>query len=420
MRTASLAILICLLASACMSPPPTPRHTPVTVTTTFPARPPAPSSTAEGYPQLGGIAPGSLISATLFDTIDPRMIFSDATAWRLRYMTTSAIDGKPIESTGLVIVPGGTPPEGGWPVVAYNHGNTGIQPSCGPSQYDDMLNQWGGGTLLLYDFAVVMADYEGLGGPGTGTHSFLNAAAMGRNIIDAVRAARHLRPDIGTRWAAYGGSLGALATWGANEQASTYGTDLDLVGAAAWSPPVDVSTLPAKARAGTITRDQMHLYFLAIMSLKASTHPEMNLEDYLHGVMYENRDLLATCIGPSVREATKVIKGAVPSDLVPVNDEAERQMTEWLKRMAVPQQRAAAPMLVFYGTADQLVDQSWVETAIDRACELGDTVEWVKGPGEGHGDINADMAFPWTRARFAGQAPINKCLQGPIRPSGLK
>jgi alpha-beta hydrolase superfamily lysophospholipase len=402
------------LSTGCLAPPPAPDHAPVTVTTTLPAHPPPIPSTAAGYPQLGGTEPGALISATEFDTIDPRITATGATAWRIRYMSTSAVGNAPVEVTGLVIVPGGSPPDGGWQVIAFDHGNTGITPDCGPSLYEDLTNQWGPTTvLMMHGFALVMTDYEGLG--GSGHHPFLNAAPLGRDVIDAVRAARHLRPDIGSRWAAFGGSLGGLATWAANEQATTYGAGLDLVGAASWVPLVNVSELPAKAMQRRLTHDQLHLYFAVIMALKDTTHPEIDLTRYIHGAMYENRELLMVCEGPRVNDALAVLKNADPEDLVPADDAAERQMTQWLAEMAVPQQRTAAPMIVIYGSRDLLVDQPWVETAIDRACAMGDTIQWVLRPGEGHGDIDASQAFAWVRARFDNQAPINRCPAGPIR-----
>ncbi len=413
-RLVTVVVLVSAFATACLSPPPALPHAPVTVTTTFPSHPAPLPNTAEGYPQLGGTEPGSLVSVSAFDTIDPRITVTGSTAYRLHYISTSAVGNAPVEVTGLIVVPGGTAPDGGWPVIAFNHGNTGIAQGCGPSLYEDLLNQWSPAAVwLLHGYAVVMADYEGLG--LSGQHAFLNSAALGRNVIDAVRAARHVRPDIGSRWGAFGGSLGGLATWAANEQASTYGAGLDLVGAAAWVPVANVAELPVKARNRTLTRDQLHVYFAAVMGLKATTHPELDLTRYMRGGFYENRELLLECTGPRVADAVKFLQKADPGDLVPADDEAVSQLSQWLGEIGLPQQRTAAPMLVIYGSADTLVDQAWIETAIDKACAMGDTIEWELHPGEGHGDIDAQKAFPWLRARFDGQTAVNKCPTGPIK-----
>lgn len=402
--------IIMLTMTGCLAPPAEMAHNGVTVTTTFnPRSAPEPAAAGE-YPQLGGTAPGSLISMTDFDLIDPRITVTGASAYRIRYISTSASDA-PVEVTGAAFLPQGTPPENGWQVVAFNHGNTGIDSDCGPSLYDDLLSQWIPiSVLLLHGFAVVASDYEGLGGDGV--HPFLDSTILGRNVIDAVRAIRHMDPGVGNRWAGFGGSLGGLATWAANEVAATpYGDGLELVGAAAWVPVVDLSELPAKAAAGTLTRDQLHMYFLAIMGLQRSTHPDMDLQLYLRGSMYENRDVLLVCNGPGVLKALDVLRVADPADLKPATPEAEQQMRDWLYEIAVPKRAGAAPMLVIYGSIDQLVDRAWIEAALQKSCDMGSTIQWVLRPGEGHGDIDASMAFPWIRSRFDGQVPINRCLQ---------
>jgi len=407
---AALALTVGLGLTACMSIPPKLPYTVAPVTTTFPDHPGNGTADPSAYPQLGGTAPGSLTSMTKFDLIDPRITITGASAWRIRYMSTSST-GEPVEVTGVAFLPSGKPPDGGWQVVAFNHGNTGIDSDCGPSLYDDLLSQWIPiSVLLLHGFAVVASDYEGLG--GFGTHPFLDSEALGRNVIDGVRAVRHMDPSIGARWAAFGGSLGGLATWAANEMAATdYGNGLDLVGAAAWVPVVNVSELPAKAMAGTLTHDQLHMYFLAIMGLKRSTHPDLDLTQYMRGSFYENRDTLIVCNGPGVVKALEVLKAADPKDLAPASVEAEQQMQRWLTELAVPKRKAAAPMLVLYGTDDKLVDRAWIETALQGSCAMGSTIEWIMRPGEGHGDINAEMAFPWVRSMFDHQKPINKCLE---------
>ncbi|WP_142239546.1 lipase family protein [Mycobacterium sp. ST-F2] len=408
MKLSTALMIVGLVLTGCTSNHDDLSYKSVPVTTTIPTKPSMQVEPGADYPQLGGAAPGSLLSAEPFELIDPRVTITGASAYRIRYMSLSW-DDRPVEVTGVVLVPSGTPPEKGFELVAFNHGNTGIDSDCGPSLYDDLLNQWlPVSVLLLHGFAIVASDYEGLG--GFGVHPFLDSKVLGRNVIDGVRAARHLSPLMGTRWAAFGGSLGGLATWAANEQVEAgYGDGLDLVGTAAWVPVVNVSELPAKAKAGTLTHDQLHMYFLAIMGLKRSSHPDIDLTQYIHGSMYENRDVLLLCSGPGVPKGMEVLAHADPADLIPASDEAMNQMQQWLAELAVPKRKAAAPMLVLYGSEDQLVDRPWIETALKESCAMGSTIQWVLRPGEGHGDINAEMAFPWVRSMFDGEKPINRC-----------
>jgi dipeptidyl aminopeptidase/acylaminoacyl peptidase len=64
--------------------------------------------------------------------------------------------------SGTLYTPKGTPPSGGWPVVAWAHGTLGVADSCAPSWTTHIprdaayINQW-----LKQGFAVVATDYQG-------------------------------------------------------------------------------------------------------------------------------------------------------------------------------------------------------------------------------------------------------------------
>lgn len=397
-----------------MAPPPALPHAPVDVVTSFAPRPPSPPSVAPGYPQLGGTEPGSLVAATEFTSIDPNIVATGATAWRIRYVSTSAVADAPVEVTGVVLVPGGEAPYDGWQVVAYNHPNTGILPGCGPSESEDLANQWGPVTALLQRrFAVVMTDYEGLG--GAGRHAFLDSAALGRNVIDAVRAARHLRPDIGVRWAAFGTALGGLASWAANEQASSYGSDTVLVGAVARVPWVNPAGLAVKAGNGDLTPEQRAVYFQAIMAAQA-TNPDFDPTRFIRGATFDRRDELLSCKAAPATEEIEPMALLDPADLA-LDAGAQWEMANLMNQVSVPQQPTIAPMLVIYSATDPIIEQDWVETAIDRGCDMGDTIEWtLRRPGIDDDDMNAIGVLPWMRARFDDVSPVNLCPPDPNRP----
>src|SRR5205823_5917734 len=46
------------------------------------------------------------------------------------------IDGSPTAESGMVTVPRGKPPKGGWPLITWAHGTTGIADQCAPSTDD--------------------------------------------------------------------------------------------------------------------------------------------------------------------------------------------------------------------------------------------------------------------------------------------
>jgi hypothetical protein len=87
-------------------------------------------------------------------------------AHRVLYRSTDS-GGKPIAVSGIVIVPRGSPPPEGWPIVAWAHPTSGIVPRCAPSLAIFLFQQIAGSrTLLKRGYAIAATDYPGLGTPG--------------------------------------------------------------------------------------------------------------------------------------------------------------------------------------------------------------------------------------------------------------
>lgn len=359
-------------------------------------------------PILGGTAPGSLISWTPIDDIADDIDELGATATRVVYRSTSGTNGEPTEVSGTVVVPGGRAPEGGWPIVSFGHGTTGVLNNCGPSEYANLLGSAPiVAALVLNGYAVAMTDYQGLGLDG-GYHPYLDSKTFGYNMIDAVRAARNFLPNLSSRWAAYGVSLGGMAAWAASDRNAEYGGGLDLVGTAAIVPVSDMAGLADSAAAGTLTRAQFPLLMYALHGL-AITHPEMNLDDYRSGLARDRWDDFMQCVPPGSDAVPELVAGLKASDLRPANQEATDRLRGWLSDMALPKQKSNSPLLVMYGSEDDLILEPWTEKALNRACESGDVVEYELHRGEGHGNLDSSRSVPWVKARFAGQRVVNTC-----------
>jgi pimeloyl-ACP methyl ester carboxylesterase len=360
-------------------------------------------------PDLTDDGAGSVIESVAFDkNVDLNEI--GAIVRRIVYRSTSGVNGEPTEVSGIVAIPSGDPPRGGWPIVAFGHGTTGVLNECAPSNYPNLL---GSGSivaaLVLNGFVVAMTDYQGLGVPGY-HHPYLDSTTFGYNMIDAVRAARRVVPDTQTRWAAYGVSLGGMAAWAAADRASTYGDkSLQLVGTAALVPVSDMSGLADEAAGETLTRDQVPLLIYALQALKWS-HPELDLDDYRSGAAARNWDTVLQCIPKDFPvEPQRSINEIQPADLRPATQEATDELRTLLKEMALPKQPITGPMLAMYGTADPLVNAAWTRDALATACGQGDTIEIVERIGEGHADLDSSPSLPWVKNRFNGIAPINSC-----------
>jgi pimeloyl-ACP methyl ester carboxylesterase len=165
---------------------------------------------------------------------------------RLVLYRSTGVDGKSAAVSGTVTIPRGKAPKGGWPVVTYAHGTTGIADRCAPSRDGSaplvsyaypLLQRW-----VKAGYAVVRTDYTGLGTPGD--HPYLVGKPEGDSVLDIVRAARKLDKRIGKRVVIAGHSQGGQAALFAAAQAPGYTPDLKIRGTLALAP---VSHLAAQA-----------------------------------------------------------------------------------------------------------------------------------------------------------------------------
>ena len=146
------------------------------------------------------------------------------------------VNGQETQATALVFTPQTVKPAGGWPLVVWAHGTTGVADACAPSRQGLKGNEYFIAKLLAAGYAVVAPDYEGLGEPsGKESHPFLNLKSAAYSITDAVVAASKLLDNTAeTRWSVVGHSQGGHAALGAAQYASR--AQLNYKGAIAIAP----------------------------------------------------------------------------------------------------------------------------------------------------------------------------------------
>ncbi|WP_299570622.1 alpha/beta fold hydrolase [uncultured Williamsia sp.] len=358
-------------------------------------------------PVLGGSAPGSLVSVRPLEG-NVQLEDVDARVERVVYRSTSGIDGSRTEVSGVVAIPPGTPPKGGWPVIAFGHGTTGVLDKCAPSLYDTLVgNSSMMASMIQSGFAVTLPDFQGLGVKGY-LNPFLDGATYGNNMIDSVRAARALDPTaVSTNWVAFGHSLGGLAAWGAADRDASYGGGMSLKGTMAMAPPADMSGLADAAQAGTLTGDQRVALIFALQSL-SWTNPTLDLNRYRSPSLAQKWPLLLDCTA-NLDVVLKTRESVTNADLKPDTQADTDRLRALLEQWALPKNPLDAPMLLMFGTKDELVDWQWTQAAADKACRIGGAIEIDKRMGEGHGDLQSDRGLPWLKDRIAGQAANNTC-----------
>lgn len=364
---------------------------------------PAPIGSAD----LAGSGPGTLLSATTMPGVTSTFDGQGVRAARVVYRSTEGDTGAQSIVSGSVLVPDGKAPKDGWPVVALGHGTLGIDNNCAPSLSPTLMNLLPIAQVVIkLGYAVALPDYQGLGVKGI--HPYSDARTAGLNMIDAVRAARHVFGDVSTTWAAFGDSQGGAAAWAANEQAGPYAPELKLVGAVAISPAADITGLVAKSQAGNLTTEQRPVLQALIESL-ARLHPDLNRDDYRHGGAARYWNVLSDCSSAGAYKRGVAAEQLGPRDFVPVNQAAYDQLQNLLQAWAIPQRRLTAPLYVWYGGQDPYIDAGWTRAAIGRACALGGPVTITFDPKGEHNPTEAQAMLDWMADRFAGKQVTNDC-----------
>ena len=133
----------------------------------------------------------------------------ELSAYRILYHSRTA-HGEDVAVSAVVLVPDGTPPKGGWPVIAWAHEFRGAARQCAPSLFRNI----GVGPLLaMYanlGYAVVATDYAGLGVDSGKPVIDMESNAM--DVIYSVAAAHAAVKEIGAKWIAVGAFQGAMAS----------------------------------------------------------------------------------------------------------------------------------------------------------------------------------------------------------------
>jgi pimeloyl-ACP methyl ester carboxylesterase len=163
-------------------------------------------------------------------------------AWRIMYTSTTT-DGDPVVVTGVVITPFGIAPSDGRTVLAWSHPTTGAARGCAPSYgFDPFSGIEGLRLFLARGYTVVATDYAGMGVDGP--DSYLVGGTEGRNVLDAVRAARSIgATQAGADVVLWGHSQGGQAALFAAEQAADYAPELDIEAVAVAAPAADLGGL---------------------------------------------------------------------------------------------------------------------------------------------------------------------------------
>jgi pimeloyl-ACP methyl ester carboxylesterase len=324
-----------------------------------------------------------------------------ARTWLVLYRSTS-LDGRPIAVSGSISIPRGTPPRGGWPVVSWAPGTTGVAARCAATRIPGSeavnyvvpeLNSW-----LRRGYAVLRTDYEGLGVPG-GRFSYLIGHSEARGVLDIVRAARAIDARIGRRLVIAGHSQGGQAALFAAADAPHWVPELRLRGVAALAPPNHLARGLRPILAMTKPSALSAIVAATLASMGEYASPPLSLPQVLTP--------RALALAPTLRTRC-FYELAVPTSpwatLAPA-DVRREDVADGLSPVLDAQNpalRIRVPVLLPYGLADTTVPPASVRLLIRELRALGDHVEARSYPADHIGMVAeaAHDTLTWLSARL--------------------
>ena len=327
--------------------------------------------------------------------------------------------GRIVAVSGTVALPKGTPPRGGWPVVTWTHGTTGLAPICAPSRdvEGSPEHDYIATIRTLLDrfvqngYAVVASDYTGLGAPGD--HPFLQGIPTGRNALDMLRAARAVSPDIGKNYAVIGHSQGGQVDLFAAAQGPAYIPEFKLMGNVAFAPGSHISGRLRAVMASS--KNELALpYVLYALGSYAKTNRAIDLKRILTPQALSHMpDLLKGCMTHAL--TTGYWSTAIAKDQFVAKPDI-RAFLKMARQNEPGQLHISAPTMIVQGTADVTVLPDDTDDVARQLCARRAMLTYKPIAGADHNGsmkIGGEAALTWIEARFEGKKASSNCAALP-------
>jgi pimeloyl-ACP methyl ester carboxylesterase len=357
--------------------------------------------------------PKKLPGKTHGDPIWQRKLTNDQTLAKAKvnqlvlYRSTS-LQGKSIAVSGSIHLPKGKAPKGGWPVITWAHGTSGLGDQCAPTRnpgtgsvvayhtyIEQLLDRW-----LAAGYAVVRTDYEGLGTKGV--HPYLVGASEGRSVLDIVRAARKTYKSLGNRVVIAGHSQGGHAAVFAASLAPQWTPDLNVRGTAAFAPFAQGDEIFGALKSSS-QPTRLSGYLAIIARGFDAAYPGLDVTAQFSDRLKELYPLtLSGCIGEITSNDSEFAKLA-PRELF-----REGANLTGIERTAAANDptdlRVKTPLLVEQGNSDTTVFPAFTTAMVDGLRKRGAKVTFRTHDNIDHAGVvfaaPQDDAFAWVAKRL--------------------
>jgi dienelactone hydrolase len=331
-------------------------------------------------------------------------------AVKLTYTTKDAF-GRSAPSTGAVFFPRGRAPEGGWPVISWAHGTSGLGDKCAPSVMGPALPERDRpylGRWLREGYAVVASDYAGLG--TRGLHAYLDGRATAHNVVDMVKAARNYarrlpaRRHLAKKWVTIGQSQGAGAAIYTARYATKFGgKGLDYRGAVGTGTPAyieDYLNLIAPKAPPVSLPPGLTAYLTYIFASLRHAHPELGIDGILTDY---GRRYVAMAQRLCTFEFEEQLEGVVVGDYFTAPVVTLPGFRETVKEyMGMPERGFDKPFFMGHGAVDTDVPYAMTARYAAVLAANGEPVTFRTYPSDHSGTLTMSQSdtVPFIAARF--------------------
>lgn len=330
---------------------------------------------------------------------------------RILYSSTDGIDGHTaIAVSGSLLLPAGSPPEDGWPLLLWSHGTVGIADVCAPTWtgyrqvHLDYLKRW-----LEQGYAIVTSDYQGLG--TAGTHPYLATRPASYSNLDVIRAVQNSPYPLSDRVVLVGQSQGAAAAFATAGYFPQYAPELDIRAVVATGIPYftpETLIHLAKTRPRDVV-DPMLGYNLTAMTLIEQMRPDFDFTEYVSPAAMPTFQEIETACYQQIKVRIAERQLTYNKTFLTPPDEP---LAVAFAQMGYPS--LALTVSAFIGSAAQDRDTPLRMQAglVKRACAAGAAVQAQVYENEDHVSVLAPSmvdSLPFVAAAFSGQTNAGNC-----------
>lgn len=328
--------------------------------------------------------------------------------WRILY-ATSVDDKTPATAVATVFAPI-HPPPGPRPVLAWEHGTTGLLQKCMPSLASiPTAGVPALGQIAKAGWVIVAADYSFAekGGP----HPYIIGEGEARAALDSVRAARRL-PGLAldARTMVWGHSQGGHSALWTGIVAPGYAPDVDIVGIAAIAPAANMANV-LTLNPGVDKRLGPY-----VAGAYSRFYPDVTFETAVRPEALAAARQIASLCGALPPEDEKRIEDLVATFEAPALALGGKALAARLAENT-PDHPIAAPVLIAQGLLDVAVPPAATDAFVAQRCAAGQRLDYWTFAGLDHGAIVqpgsplGDPLIVWMAARFANEPQKPGCAR---------